>query len=178
MSMIPVDGGARDRAVLESFQEHVIMILETRGWLNDDRRHPPLKFQQDFVESDLELNVKENTFLTFSLDNKESTLLEVGSNSVLSSHYLWIDIHSEPSGGSAALGREIAGDIEDGLRGLLVNDGFDEPGFSVYDLRDPDYPVPMFWVDVTYVNVEMARRKTRTENAWHQILVCVEESRT
>ena len=178
MSVMDVDGGRRDRAVMDSFREHVILILETRGWLDVNRKHPPLEFIQDFVEADLSLNVKENTFVCFSHDNTESTQLEVGSNSVFSTHYFWIDVFADTSAGSAGLGREIAGDIQDGLRGLLPSAGFDEPGFRVYDLRDKDNPVQLFWVDVAYVNVEQARRKTRTENSWHQMLVGVEEART
>lgn len=178
MSVTDFDGGRRDRAVMDSFREHVIQILETRGWLDQPRQHPPLEFIQDFVEEDLSLNVKEKTFVCFSHDNTESTGLEVGSNAVLSTHYFWIDVFSDTSGGSAALGREIAGDIQDGLRGLLPSAGFDEDGFYVYDLRDKQNPVELFWVDVPYVNIEQARRKTRTENAWHQMLVGVEESRT
>lgn len=123
-------GGRRDRAVFESFANHVRDGLVACGWIDGSGR-PQFTFRTKPVpEID---SVPPNTVVV-SVDAIDSYDAELGSNMSVNEHSAWVDVYTDTEyEHGQALAREIIGDLRDMLRGQYYSLGYDEPVMTLWD---------------------------------------------
>jgi hypothetical protein len=138
-------GGLRDRMVFECFANMVKSSLTTLGWFESGRSHAPINWRTSIVPEHEELPI--NT-LTCASEDVRSEELEIGTGLSEDRTVVILDFYAE----NDALGRHVAGDIRDILRGKLVTD---HPGFVVYDLRESP-PVPFSFAEIEGVMLDRA----------------------
>lgn len=163
-----LEGGKRDRMILESVLRQVEADLAVRGWFNSGRQHAPVTVI-DAYPGDGE-NVAEpalNT-LAFSYGESFQRMLEMGSNAETHTFPIYIDFYGE----SDAVTRHIVGDIYAYL-GL-------NPLIPVYDY-DLATPAEDFKLEVVEESVAKSF-PTNVTNPWQKhwgiVSFLVEEDRT
>jgi len=129
--------------VFESFALMLHESLEQLGWFEPGRSHAPINWRTSIVPEAEELPI--NTLAVASEDSR-STNVEIGSNLSEDRSIVIVDFYAQ----SDALGRHVAGDIRDILRGKLIQD---HPGFTVYDHRE-EPPSPFSFVEIEGVTID------------------------
>jgi hypothetical protein len=160
-----LEGGLRDRMMLESVLRDVVADLTTRDWFNNtNKQYAPFVVVDEYPDDKDEVAL--NT-IAFSMGNSASHALELGSKSELIRTGIFIDFFAESDG----LGRHVVGDVA-----AHVND---VGQFPVYDYEQGIPPVEF---TVTVMESSLERTKpTRAVNAWqkhwHSVAFVVEEQR-
>ena len=154
-----MDGGLRDRFVIESVQEQVVAHLTTLGWFSMNTAHTPITVLYEFPsEND---TVALNT-LTFSTGGADSDYIEMGSLSFEKRVILFCDFYGE----NDAIARHLVGDIE---HFLMKN-----PALNVYDYEDNKSVA--FSVQVAEIVISRPVRVTQPwQKHWHTVSVGIED---
>jgi hypothetical protein len=140
-------GGLRDRMVFESFARMLKDALTELGWFDPDRAHDPIIWRTSIVPESEEL--PRNT-LAISTEDSSSEGIEIGSGLSEDRSVVVVDFYAQ----NDALGRHLAGDVRDVLRGKMPPVREDSE-FVVYDWRE-EPPVPLFWADIEAVALDRA----------------------
>lgn len=138
-------GGLRDRMVFESCASMIHAELDTLGWFDADRAHAPINWRTSIVPENEELPI--NTLAISSEDSRHYDM-EIGSGLSEDRMIVIVDFYAE----SDALGRHLAGDVRDILRGKMPP-GRTDPSFTVYDYRDTP-PTALFVAEVEGVMLD------------------------
>jgi hypothetical protein len=163
--MATLEGGLRDRMMLQSVVNDVVANLTTRGWfINTGKEYLPFSVVDEFPDDKDEVAL--NT-IAFSMGDTASNAAEMGSKSELLHTSIFIDFFAENDG----LGRHVVGDIA-----AHVND---VGQFTVYDYRQVT-PSAEFVVLIAADSLERTK-PIRAVNAWqkhwHSVAFVVMEER-
>jgi hypothetical protein len=149
---MPLEGGLRDRMMLESVVNDIVADLTTRGWFNNtNKQYAPITVVDEYPEDDdaVELNT-----IAFSMGDTTSLALELGSKAERLHTSIFVDFFAENDG----LGRHVVGDVA-----AHVND---VGQFTVYDYEQVS-PTAEFVVQVMESTLERSK-PTRATNAWQK----------
>lgn len=141
-------GGLRYRLVVDSVYETVRASLAALGWFDAGRQHAPINLRPEPVDWDEE--VPPNT-IAVSASISSSEPAEMGSNLEDETHAFYADVFAE----NDSLGRHLAHDLRDILRGKFPSIGRGRPSVQVFDMT-VDPPVPLFYVDIDNVVADKA----------------------
>lgn len=163
--MATLEGGLRDRMMLQSVVNDIVADLTARDWFNNTGKdYSPFVVVDEFPDDkdEVELNT-----IAFSMGDTQSTALELGSKSEILYTSLFVDFFAEGDG----LGRHVVGDVA-----THVND---VGQFTVYDYRQV-IPTAEFVVNVSDGSLERTK-PVRAVNAWqkhwHSVAFVVTEER-
>lgn len=149
-----MQGGLRNRMILESFQRWVVEDLENKGWFDPGRAHAALKVVQGFPDEREE--VVANT-LAFSYGDGSGMSVEMGSRAEEFSLEMFVDLFSD----SESFSIDLMGDVYALLRSA--------PRMDVYDWRnenESDFE-PSFSLEIDYDSID-DRRPPRPANPWQR----------
>jgi len=149
--MATLEGGLRDRMLLESILQDIKADLVARGWFTLGREHGPITIVDEYPDDKAEVEL--NT-IAFSLGDTNSTSTELGSKAETLYVPVFIDMFAENDG----LGRHVVGDIHSHVQ--------DVGQFDVLDYRDPSPPVE-FRVQLVDGSIERSK-PTRAVNSWQK----------
>lgn len=154
-------GGLRARLVHDNAFDTIQASLLALGWMGAGRQHLPLNFVPDVVPPTVEVPLNTISLTSTGTDSDD---LEMGSNWAEDRTTFYVDIYAE----SAALGRHLAYDIRDILRGKVPSIGRERPVVEVRDLAGPDPSVIVAIVEVLDVVVDrsMAFSQPWQRNWW------------
>ncbi len=162
--MATLEGGLRDRMLLESVLQDIKADLVTRGWFDLGREHGAITIVDEYPDDDAEVEL--NT-IAFSLGDTRSTALELGSKAETLFVPIFIDMFAESDG----LGRHVIGDIHSHVQSVGQ--------FDVLDYRDAT-PSMEFRVQLVDGSIERSK-PTRAVNPWqkhwHVVAFVVTEER-
>lgn len=133
--------------VFESFARMLKAALDELGWFDPDRAHAPIIWRTSIVPEAEEMPI--NTLAVASEDSS-GVGIEMGSGLSEDRSAVVIDFYAQ----NDALGRHLAGDVRDLLRGKMPPIR-DHPTFMVYDWRD-EPPTPLFYADIEDVRLDRA----------------------
>ncbi len=150
--MATLEGGLRDRMILESILRDIEAELTSLGWFEAGRDHKPISIVDEYPDEDGE-DVPLNT-MAFSFGDIASAPLELGGPAELLWTPIYIDFFAESDG----LGRHVIGDI-----GAHVSK---QGQFIVYDYEQT-VPTAEFVVQVNDGSLEK-RKPTRAVNTWQK----------
>lgn len=159
-----LEGGLRDRMVLESFLQWVRSDLDALGWFDSGREHLPIRVIDVYPDNDGENTQVPLNTMAFSVGDSFQNLLELGSKAETHVVPMYIDFYGE----SDALTRHILGDIY-----LRLNR---DPVIPVYDYSLAT-PVVDFSAFVVEESTEVSY-PTRATNPWQKhwgIVSCLVE---
>jgi hypothetical protein len=148
--MATLEGGIRNRMILESVLRAIEADLTTRGWF-DDGEYSPITIIDEYPDDSDE--VAANT-LAFSLGSTRTEPMELGAKSEMMTFPIFVDMFAESDG----LGRHVVGDVYDYL---MTNQKF-----TVYDYRQAT-PTEEFVVQYVEYSGE-TRKPDRAVNAWQK----------
>lgn len=160
---MPLEGGLRDRMVIESLGNHVETHLTSLGWFAAGREHRPITIVSGFPNDTDEVQL--NT-IAFSVELAAGDDLEMGSKAENHQTAFFVDMFCEDD----AVGWHLSGDVYFFFKKNRFLD--------VHDYNTVGDPVD-FRVEI----VDVDRRKpTRAVNAWQRhwftISVVAEDLRT
>lgn len=162
-------GGLRDRMVFESFARMLYDALAQLGWFDPDRAHEPIVWRTSIVPESEEL--PKNT-LAVSSEDASSEYIELGSNLSEDRFTIVVDFYAQ----NDALGRHVAGDVRDILRGKMPPVR-DDTEFVVYDWR-VEPPTPLFWADIEDVALDRAHGfDAPFRRHWYSVMAAIVEER-
>jgi len=147
MSVTEPYGGLRDRMVFESFARMLHAALTQLGWFEPDRAHAPINWRTAIVPEAEELPI--NT-LAVSSEDSRSEEMELGSGLTEDRSIVVVDFYAQ----NDALGRHLAGDVRDILRGKIPVIR-EDPSFVVYDWRN-EPPTELFVAEIEGVMLDRA----------------------
>lgn len=168
-----IDGGLRDRMIIESARVMFEDGLTDLGWFDTGRAHldfPPMRSGP----IDRQVEVQPNQLVLSFEDVDPTDELEIGSGAWEITHTGYMDFYAEPAptddnqqyNGGEALGKHVIGDV----RGLLVGEmpavGRDRNFLDVYDysLATPEL---LFTVEIPYERVR-TMRVHHASNPWER----------
>lgn len=159
-----LEGGLRDRMILESVMNDIVADLTTRGWFDPNREHDPITVVDEFPDDkdDVALNT-----LAFSLGDTASRGMELGSNAEVLYVPIFADFYAESDG----LGRHVVGDI--------ASHAQDVGQFQVYDYSTVGDPAE-FIVQIAEDGIDRskpARAVNAWQKHWHIVAVMVVDER-
>lgn len=165
--MTAIEGGYRDRIIIESTSTMIHDALEALGWFDANRQHRPIEWRTDPVPADEE--VPYNT-LVVSFEDMDASAAELGSEATENTHIGYVDFYAEPpppeGNGGEALGKHLIGDVWAILCGRMPSIGRDR---SVIEVLDYGLATPAYVFSV-YVEVERTRTSKvhRAHQAWER----------
>lgn len=144
-----LEGGLRDRMLIESLGNHIQAELTTLGWFAAGREHLPINVISGFPNDTDEVQL--NT-IAFSVDTARGDDLEMGSLAETHRTAFFVDMFMEDD----SVGWHLSGDIYSFLR---KNRALDIHDYSA--IGDPvDFQVEILEVD--------RRKPARAVNAWQR----------
>jgi len=147
-----LEGGLRDRMILQSVTNAIVADLTSKGWLTSTgKQYEPIVIVDEFPDDDAEVAV--NT-ISFSIGDTATSELELGSRSLLLFTPVFVDFFAENDG----LGRHVRGDIFAYVQKVMQ--------FDVYDYSQP-VPAVEFVVQVQEQSLEM-QKPERAVNPWQK----------
>lgn len=146
---MPLEGGLRDRMLIESLGDHVQTHLDSLGWFDSGRQHAPISIVNGFpTDTDrVELNT-----IAFSVENAVGDDAEMGSKAEVHGTAFFVDMFMEDD----SVGWHLSGDVYAFFKKNKVLD--------VYDYSQAGPPVD-FQVEITDVD---RRKPTRATNPWQR----------
>lgn len=145
-----LEGGLRNRMILESILRGVEADLTTRGWF-DAGSYSPISIIDEFPDEQGEVAI--NT-MAFSMGDTRTEPLEMGGMAEEMSIPVYVDFFAESDG----LGRHVIGDVYDYI--------MRNQKFQVYDYTTAT-PVEAFVVPMMEYSGEI-RKPDRAVNAWQK----------
>ncbi len=163
--MAQLEGGLRDRAILESILKDIEAHLTTLGWFDSGRAHKTITMIDEYPDDNTEVAL--NT-IAVSIGDVRSTSTEMGSIAETINVPIFIDMFAE----NDALGRHVIGDIASHVH--------KQGQFDVYDYNQATPNVEFI---VMLMEGSLERKKpTRAVNPWqkhwHMCVFGVTEERT
>lgn len=155
-----IEGGKRDRMIIESFYWMLRNSLTSLGWFEAGRQHLPINMIPVPVSSRDEIPY--NT-LVVNWEDIDGTDAELGSNALELVHTAFVDFYAEPpppdGNGGEALGKHLIGDVRSIIIGEMPSIGRSWPTLDVldYSLATPTY----------LFTVEFDTHRTRTSKVHH-----------
>ena len=146
-----LEGGIRNRMILESILRAVEADLTARGWFDSGNQHQPITIIDEYPDESDEVAV--NT-LAFSMGDTRTEPLEMGGLSEQWIVPIFVDMFAESDG----LGRHVVGDVYDFV--------MKNQKFQVYDYRNAT-PTEEFVVQYVEYTAE-TRKPDRAVNAWQK----------
>lgn len=146
---MPLEGGLRDRMLIESLGNHIQTELTTLGWFDAGREHRPISIRTGFPTDtdEVELNT-----IAFSVENAAGDDTEMGSNAEVHMTAFYVDMFMEDD----SVGWHLSGDIYAYLKKNRVLD--------VYDYSAVGDPTD-FQVELTDID---RRKPPRATNPWQR----------
>lgn len=167
---MPLEGGKRDRMILESVLRQVKADLAVRGWFDAGRRHAPINVIDAYPGEDV-VDPKDepplNT-LAFSYGDSFQRMLEMGSNAETHTFPIYMDFYGE----SDAVTRHIVGDIYAFLNLNPLLSVFD------YDLATPTEDFKLEVVEETVTKTFPTNVTNVWQKHWGIVSFLGEEERT
>lgn len=174
-----IEGGKRDRMIIESFYWMLRGSLEALGWFDSGRQHGPINMAP--VPVSRKEQIPYNT-LTVTWEDIDATEAELGSSAAELTHTVYVDFNAEPpppdGNGGEALGKHLIGDVRSIVVGEMPSIGRTAPILEVldYSLATPVY----------LFTVEFDTERTRStkvhhydqpwERWWYSCVIeCIEE---
>lgn len=146
-----LEGGLRDRMIVQSVTNAVVEHLDSLDWFDSGRQHLPLVVVDEFPDDRSEPAI--NT-LAFSAELGTGDDTEMGSFAEAHMLTMFVDFFAE----SDALGRHVIGDVYAFLKKTRV--------IPIFDHSVPPPTTPEFFVEVSH-DVEK-RKSGRAVNAWQR----------
>lgn len=156
--MSNIEGGLLDRLVFDSFVRMLRESLDALEWFDTGRWHDPFTLRTSPVP--VKEEIPPNTIVV-TFEDATDEPGEIGSTLSIDTTVVWIDIYpvGKKPDQSMSLGRHIAGDVRDILRGKMPSVNRTDPSFMVYDLTEAGVgdsdPDELFLVQID--NVEVLR---------------------
>lgn len=149
--MATLEGGLRDRMLLESVKDDIVADLTTRGWFNVNSNYAPFVIVDEYPDDkdEVELNT-----IAFSLGDSRTVPTELGSKAESIFVPIFLDMFAESDG----LGRHVVGDVHEFVQ--------KQGQFDVRDYRDPSPPVE-YTVQLVDGSIERSK-PTRAVNSWQK----------
>jgi len=148
---MPLEGGLRDRMVLESILRDIETHLTSLGWFNAGREHKPITIVDEYPSDTDEVAL--NT-IAFSLGDNRSSPTEMGSKAETLYIPIFVDMFAESDG----LGRHVIGDVHTHVA--------KQGQFTIYDYSVA-VPTAEFTVQVEMASIEK-RKPARAVNTWQK----------
>lgn len=171
--MSTFEGGLLDRVVFDSFVHMIRDSLDQLGWFDvvDSERTPVTLITTPVSLHD---EIQPNT-VAIQFEDQFDEPAEIGSNLTFDNTMAWVEIYPE----SMAIGRHIAGDVRDILRGKMPSIDRTDPSFEVLDFPSGvDPPAVLFLADISKVEVHRDREPTTTAGRfWFAVSAILEEER-
>jgi hypothetical protein len=145
-----LEGGLRNRMILESILRAIEADMTTRGWF-DAGQFSPITIIDEYPDEKSEVAL--NT-MAFSFGDTASAPMELGARAETISFPIFVDFFAESDG----LGRHVIGDVYDYV--------MKNQQFTVYDYSQVT-PTVEFVVQVMEYSTEM-RKPDRAVNAWQK----------
>lgn len=149
--MAQLDGGLRDRMLLESVMKDIVADLTARGWFNVNSNYAPFTIVDEYPDDKDEVDL--NT-IAFSLGDSRTNATELGSKAETIYVPIFVDMFAESDG----LGRHVVGDIHEFVQ--------KQGQFDVRDYRDP-VPPTEYVVQLVEGSIERSK-PTRAVNSWQK----------
>ena len=146
--MPTIVGGLRARLIHDSAFNTIRAGLDALGWFDEARRHAPIIMRATPAGNDEQIVF--NTIAVSSSDVADDPA-EMGSLLTEDRWVFYVDIYAEDD----VVGRHLAHDIRDVLRGKATSAGRTGPVLPVYDYRLAT-PVELFRCDIEDVMVDRA----------------------
>lgn len=157
-----LEGGLRDRMVVESVRKHIVDHLTTLGWFDTNREHSPLVVVSGFPDGN---DVAINT-VAFSVEVASGLDLEMGSHAEEHDTQMFIDMFME----NDSVGWHLSGDIYFFLKKNRVLD--------IFDFSQTLDPVD-FKADIEHVDRRKPARATQAwQKFWHTVSFSVVDTRS
>lgn len=157
--MTTLVGGLRARFIHDSTFETLRAALDALGWFDSGRRHLPINLIPTAAEWDAEIPL--NT-VAVSSTNTSGEDAELGSNLIDDRTVFYVDIYAQDD----ALGKHLAYDVRDLLRGKMPSIGRARPVLDVLDLSQVP-PAPVTIAEIDNVVVDRANSFARDwEKHW------------
>lgn len=146
---MPLEGGLRDRMLIESLGNHIETHLTSLGWFAAGREHSPISITNGFPTDtdDVQLNT-----IAFSVENARGEDTEMGTNAEVHETAFFVDMFMEDD----SVGWHLSGDIYFYLKKNRVLD--------VHDYATVGDPVD-FQVEISDVD---RRKPPRATNPWQR----------
>jgi hypothetical protein len=146
---MPLEGGLRDRMVIESLGNHIQTHLTALGWFDPLREHKPINVISGFPNDtdEVELNT-----MAFSVENAFGEDMEMGSDAEVHQTAFFVDMFMEDD----AVGWHLSGDVYFFLKKNRHLDVFD---YSTGG-NPVDFKVELMDID--------RRKPVRAVNAWQR----------
>lgn len=126
-------GGLRARLVHDNVFDTIRGGLDDLGWFDAGRQHQPINVIAEPTAAATEVPL--NT-VSVSTSGTDGTDAEMGSNMIEDRTTFYVDIYGE----SDVLGKHLAYDVRDILRGKVPSIGRTRPVIDVRDLTSPANP--------------------------------------
>lgn len=157
-----LEGGLRDRMVLESLRKNIVDHLDSLGWSDPNRYHDAIDYVDGFPEinDDVSLNT-----IAFSADRSSGFDLEMGSLAEEHGLSYFVDMFMEGD----AVGWHISGDVYAFLK--------KNRKLPVWDFAQVTDPID-FYVDVEEVERTKPTRVTQAyQKHWFTVAFLVSDTR-
>lgn len=161
-------GGLRARLLFDSVHAHVRACLDAGGWLDPSRGRKDIHLIDEPKEWDepIELNS-----VALSVDTSDDIDAELGSNATIDTHTFYFDVYAQ----NDIVGRAIAHEIKDILRGKRPSIGADRPVVPLIDFTLAT-PAPFAYADVSGVVVDQVRNAPKPwQRYWFTVRFDVED---
>ncbi len=163
--MATLEGGLRDRMLLQSVLNDIVGDLTARGWFTVGREHKAFTVVDEYPDDKAEVEL--NT-IAFSLGDTRTSQAEMGSAGEILFVPIFVDMFAESDG----LGRHVVGDVH----AFVQKQG----QFDVLDYRvDPNPPVEYVvqLVDGSIERTKPTRAVNSWQKHWHTVAFVVTEER-
>lgn len=147
-------GGRRTRFISDSFYEMVRSSMEALGWFDDGRQHSSIEMVR--VDPNWDEPTKLNTLALLDSDIVDDDL-EMGSNYTEDRWTVYADFYGEDD----SIGKHVAGDLRDILRGKMPSIGRSRPIVPVYDFSVTPDPPFLFNVEIENVVLDRSHNATK-----------------
>lgn len=143
-------GGTRMRLISDSVYFMIRDALTALGWFDNGRHHAPIQMLRGEVPWDEPVQV--NTLVVGDV-NVTGDDAEMGSNLTEDRWTVFVDFYAEDD----SVGKHMAGDVRDILRGKMPSVGRGRPIVTVLDYASGTMPAPeLFDVEVEFVVLDRA----------------------
>lgn len=153
-------GGLRTRLIFDSVYNALNDGLTTLGWFDSGRGHNPVTFVPEPIADTEEVQLNTVALAEGSLFDRD---FEVGSNMSEAEYSFYVDVYAE----SGALGRHLANDIRDLVRGK--HGGRTGSGFTIYDYQLAT-PTSIGWMELERIQIYKEDLPTRPwQKHWYSV---------
>lgn len=144
-------GGQRLSLINYNMHKLIKDCLHDLGWLNTGRQHKPITVIDEPFDPSVEI---QPNVVSISGEELLGIEVELGSDLEENRWSYYVDIYPE----NIPLGRFIAGDIRDILRGKMNSIGRNRPNLGIVNPYSGATPSVMFYVEFEDVDIQRVRK--------------------